>query len=137
MEDGADEAAEEAPVTALIRTVASAAGRSYRKIAAEAVDPVTGEQLDYRYINDIARGKVASAPSPARVRALAAGLGVDVDDLKQLAAVQWLDVRIETRHPREGEIQLWSTVRQLSEEDLEAVQMLAQSLLERHRRRKT
>jgi hypothetical protein len=118
------------PLSTLLRQV-SLSGRSYRKIAEDAIDPVTGEQLDHRYLNDIVRGKIVSCPPPARLRALAAGLHVGIDDLKRLAAIQYLEYDVRVYEGRDGELQLWTTARQLSAEDLDTVRRLASSLLER------
>lgn len=119
-------------MTTLVAKIAEQ--RSYRKIAAEAIDPITGEQLSFHYLNDLGRGRVASSPSPARLRALAAGLHVPEDDLKQLAALQWLGYDITTVQVREGEVELWATVRQLNADDLATMRAVADGLLARHTR---
>jgi hypothetical protein len=118
-------------VTALLRQL-SASGTSYRMIAQRAIDPITCKKLDHRYIAYIARGRLITSPSPPRLRALAAGVGVDAEELKRLAAAQWPGYHVHVEHPRDEQWVLWTTVRQLRDEDRQAVRILAEGLLARH-----
>lgn len=68
---------------------------SYRRLAECAVDPETGERLDHRWLNGLVNGRYTTAPTPARLRALAAGLRVPPVVVKRLAAQQFLDLEAE------------------------------------------
>jgi hypothetical protein len=116
----------------LLRAAADAPGSSYAKLAARAVDPETGEQLTRHYLNDITRGRQVTAPPPAKLRAIASCLGEDPDTIKRLAAAQWLDYHVHTE-TREGGWRLWTSVRELSEEDQETVRLLAERLVRSRR----
>lgn len=113
------------PVSELLR--AAARNSSFRKLATKAIDPETGEQLTHHYLNDIARGQLLTAPPPSRLRAIATCLGEDPDTIKQLAAAQWLDYHVHTE-TRDGGWRLWTTVRQLSDEDQKTVRLLVERL---------
>ena len=120
---------EDKPVTALLRAF-SEHGISYGKIAEKAIDPVTGEQLDRRYLADIGRGRLVSSPPPARLRALAAGIGISEEEIKRLAAAQWLEYQLHVEHPSDELWLLWTKVQQLDDGDREAVRILVEGLLE-------
>lgn len=67
---------------------------STRGLADKAVDPKTGFQLQHGWIASLARGRVPRAPDLWRLRALAAGMGVPVRLLAELAAAEWLGLEV-------------------------------------------
>jgi transcriptional regulator with XRE-family HTH domain len=80
------------PLSAFIRRTLTHHKMTYRELADAAVDPETGEQLDYRWLNGLVRGRYSNAPTPARLRAIAAGLRVPPVVVKRLAAQQFLEL---------------------------------------------
>lgn len=64
---------------------------SYRRISARAVDPETGEPVSWQYLQKLVENPPTSAPSPARMRAIAAGLGKSERRIKEAVAKQWLE----------------------------------------------
>ncbi|WP_283135341.1 hypothetical protein [Rhizohabitans arisaemae] len=105
-------------------------GVSYRQLAESSVDEETGTRLDFRWINALAHDRLANAPTPARLRALAKGLSMPVEELKRLAAIQWLDYHVTVDIAEAGEWVLWT---QLNEEDLAAVRILVEGLASRRK----
>ncbi|MFJ5090020.1 hypothetical protein [Streptomyces sp. NPDC088674] len=85
--------AEPAPIGALSRLIQEALdkGDSYQRISDRAVDPETGTQVVKQYLQKIVRNPPANPPSPANLRAIAAGLEVSDRRVKEAAAQQWLE----------------------------------------------
>lgn len=69
------------------------AGDSYQRMADRAVDPETGETLSKPYFQKLATNAVTTAPTPARLRAIAAGLRKPLGMVQRAAAIQYLDYR--------------------------------------------
>jgi hypothetical protein len=65
-------------------------GDTYRKLAARAIDPITGETASYGLFNNIVLGKTRTAPEPYHLRAIAAALGTTYETVRQAAITQWL-----------------------------------------------
>ncbi|MGV9536600.1 hypothetical protein ACWEU6_36125 [Streptosporangium sandarakinum] len=94
-------------------------GTTNLALARRSVDPDTGEELLPQWIRHLAENRVPRSPELWRYRALAAGMGVDVEKIKRLAAAQWIGV--ELAEVDQGE---WITVPmppELSEEDRQVV----------------
>ncbi|GAA0453733.1 hypothetical protein ACFQ2B_27595 [Streptomyces stramineus] len=68
-------------------------GDSYQKLAERAVDPETGEGVSKPYLHKLATNSVTQAPSPARLRAIAAALRKPLSVVQRAAAIQYLDYR--------------------------------------------
>ncbi|MDA2815106.1 hypothetical protein O4J56_30975 [Nocardiopsis sp. RSe5-2] len=83
------------PLSDFIRRTLDHHRMSYRQLAEAAVDPETGERLDHRWLNGLVKGRYTTAPAPARLRALAAGLRVPPVVVKRLAAQQFLDLETD------------------------------------------
>ena len=69
------------------------AGTSYQRMADRAIDPETGETLSKPYFKKLATNAVTSAPTPSRLRAIAAGLRKPLTVVQRAAAIQYLDYR--------------------------------------------
>jgi hypothetical protein len=85
---------------------------SARQLARQSRDPETGQVLNHTYIGAVAANEVPRAPELWRLRALAAGMRSEgaaegteeyrrrFEELKRMAAIQWLDLgdvlRIDT-----------------------------------------
>jgi hypothetical protein len=89
-DDGAVEPGSIGALGQLIREGLGELG-SYRRIASRAVDPESGEQVSWQYLQKIVENPPASAPSPERMRAIAAGLGKSERRIKEAVAKQWLE----------------------------------------------
>lgn len=68
-------------------------GDSYQQLADRATDPETGETVSKPYLQKLATGGVTTAPSSARLRAVAAALRLPLTVVQRAAAVQYLDYR--------------------------------------------
>jgi len=64
-----------------------------RKLEDLSVDPDTGTQAKFGWISKLERGANTDAPSPAILRALAAGLSLPLRVLQEAAAAQYLDMK--------------------------------------------
>ncbi|WP_433415092.1 hypothetical protein ACQP1V_36410 [Microtetraspora malaysiensis] len=80
---------------------------SYKALAARSEDPVTGQQVTDQWIRDVASGRLRRTPDLWRLRALAAGLGVDLDEIRARAIQQYLDYEVATVQTGDAE---WVTV---------------------------
>ena len=80
------------PLSRLVREV-NDAGDSYQQMADRAVDPETGETVSKPYLQKLATNAVTSAPTPSRLRAIAAGLRKPLTLVQRAAAIQYLDYR--------------------------------------------
>lgn len=69
---------------------ANASGLTYERIAKNAIDPETGHKASAGHINDIARGAVNRLPETKNLRAIAVGLGVPYERVRQAAIREWL-----------------------------------------------
>jgi len=65
-------------------------GQSYADLAAHSVDPDTGVHAVPSYLHRIAAGKAERIPSVPHLRAIAAGLGVPYEQVRQAAIAQWM-----------------------------------------------
>lgn len=118
----------------LSRMVRSAndAGESYQQLADRAVDPETGITLSKPYLQKLATNAVTTAPSPDRLRALAAALRKPLPVVQRAAAAQYLqyeatelagyddEVRIIVAHLAgmpEGERRRWRRMIEAAERD--------------------
>lgn len=66
-----------------------ARGTTYRQLAERAVDPTTGTHASYSLINNIVLGKADRMPQPEHLRAIAAGLDIPYEEVRQAAFAQW------------------------------------------------
>lgn len=104
-------------------------GVSNLSLARRSRDPETGEELLPQWIKHLVENRVPRSPEPWRYRALAAGMGVEVDLIRRLAAAQWIGV--ELIDTDKGE---WVTVEippGLSDSDRQIVIETARSLAHR------
>lgn len=108
-----------AQLSTYVREWMERTGTTNLALARRSVDPDTGEELLPQWIRHLAENRVPRSPELWRYRALAAGMGVDVEKIKRLAAAQWIGV--ELAEVDQGE---WITVPmppELSEEDRQVV----------------
>ncbi|WP_219466925.1 hypothetical protein [Nonomuraea rhizosphaerae] len=85
-----------------IRDYLAEHGESERALARRAIDPETQFALQHGWINQLAMGRVSRAPELWRLRALAAGMGVQLSVLAELAAAQWLGVDVARVMAKDG-----------------------------------
>jgi transcriptional regulator with XRE-family HTH domain len=77
----------------LVRRRRAELGVSVRKLAEQSVDPEADERpVKFGWISKLERGQSTEAPSPAVLRALAAGLSLPLRVLQEAAAAQYLDM---------------------------------------------
>jgi len=95
----------ERPLSDYVQSYLDRTGLSRRQMAEQCRDPETGQTLNHTYIGDLISDRVPRAPEMWRLRALAAGTRSDsvtegqeeeyrrrLEELKRLAAIQWLDL---------------------------------------------
>lgn len=95
----------EYPLSDYVRDYLQRTGLSRRAFGEQCRDPETGQTLNHTYIGDlVVPGRVPRAPDMWRLRALAAGTPTDsvtegpeqyrrrLEELKRMAAIQWLDL---------------------------------------------
>lgn len=70
---------------------ANSDGLSYQQMADRSQDPETGEQLSKPYFQKLATNSVTTAPTPSRLRSIAAALRMPLAVIQRAAAVQYLD----------------------------------------------
>lgn len=89
----ASQEAEAGPQRALTRLIKEGVDEfgSYRRLAARAIDPETGESISWQYMQKLVTNPPAAAPNPKQMRALAAGLGKSERRIKEAVADQWLE----------------------------------------------
>ncbi|MGW4426083.1 helix-turn-helix domain-containing protein [Streptosporangium sp. NPDC004631] len=83
------------PLSDYVRAAYERSGLSKNAFAQMCVDPQDPTRSIYNQWLDQLMTARGPLPEPWRLRALAAGIGVDVEDLKRLAAAQWLDYKVE------------------------------------------
>jgi transcriptional regulator with XRE-family HTH domain len=75
----------------LVRSRRAELGITLRELEARSIDPETGEQAKFGWLSKVENGGSVKAPSPAILRALAAGLKMPVRVVQEAAAAQFLD----------------------------------------------
>lgn len=81
-------------LTRYVKDYLARTGESARGLARRSRDPVTTISLRHGWINEIVNGERELPPDLPRLRALAAGMGVPVEVVAELAAAQWLGVDV-------------------------------------------
>lgn len=86
-------ATELSPMGALSRLIQEAkySGLSYQDMARRAVDPETGTRYYKQSLQRLVKTPPTNPPTPAQMRALAAGTGRSLRAIKEAAAEQWLE----------------------------------------------
>lgn len=118
-----------------VRDAMTRQGLSYRRVAVRAVDPGSGQRLGFQWIGKLAAGGLPKAPDPWQLRALAAGLGVPVDLVKELAARQWLDYEVAQITLGDTDWAFYVQARGLPEADKATLRVLVQEFVRRQERR--
>lgn len=80
------------PLSDYVKTFMDNTHLSARQFADRCHDTVSGLSLNHTYVGSLRNNKVPRAPELWRLRALAAGTGGNLDELKRMAAIQWLDL---------------------------------------------
>lgn len=96
--------ASEHPLSDYVQSYLDRTGLSQRAFGEQCRDPETGQSLNHTYVGDLVKLRVPRAPEMWRLRALAAGTPTDsvtegiedyrrrLEELKRLAAIQWLEL---------------------------------------------
>ncbi|TQS29159.1 hypothetical protein [Microbispora sp. KK1-11] len=100
-------------------------GISYITLASRCEDPITGQSLTDQWIRDVASGRLKRTPDLWRLRALAAGMGVDLDVVRALAIEQYLDYEVATVQTGDTEWVTVSVPASLTEEERRRVAEMA------------
>lgn len=82
------------PLSRLVKEHLESSGQSLREFAEKCHEPQGDRTLVHSWIDQLVHGRMARAPELWRLRALAAGMGVPLQALTELAAVQWLGVEV-------------------------------------------
>lgn len=118
-----------------VRETMAGQGLSYRRVAVRAADPASGHRLGFQWISKLAGGGLPRAPEPWQLRALAAGLGVPGDLVKELAARQWLDYEVAQITLGDTDWAFYVQARGLPEADKATLRVLVQEFVRRQERR--
>jgi hypothetical protein len=110
-------------------------GLSYRRMSVRATDPQTGHRLEFQWLNKLASGGLAKAPDPWQLRALAAGLGVPGEVVKDLAARQWLEYEVAQITFGPHDWALYLELRDLPEQDKETLRVIVREFIRRQEER--
>jgi len=81
---------EQAPTLRDMIHDALSSGVTYRELEARAVDPESNKRASRSIFNDIATGKLDRMPHVDHLRAIAAGLRVPYERVRQAAIRQWV-----------------------------------------------
>jgi len=81
---------EQAPTLRDMINDALTSGVTYRQLESRAVDPQSGKSASRAVFNDIVLGKIDRMPYDYHLRAIAAGLGVPYERVRQAAIRQWV-----------------------------------------------
>lgn len=83
-----------ARLSTYVREYMERTGVSNLALARRSVDPETGDELLPQWIKHLIENRIPRSPEQWRYRALAAGMGADVDEIRRLAAAQWIGVEL-------------------------------------------
>ena len=86
---------EQAPTLRDMINDALTSGVTYRQLESRAVDPQSGKSASRAVFNDIVLGKIDRMPYEHHLRAIAAGLGVPYERVRQAAIRQWVPAEDE------------------------------------------
>ncbi len=121
-----------AKLSTYVREYMERTGVKNLALARRSIDPESGQELLPQWIKHLVENRIPRAPEPWRYRALAAGMGVDVERIKMLAADQWVGTHLtdggDLVELGGGE---WATFRALSETDRQIVRETALALARR------
>lgn len=92
-------------------------GLALRPFAERCMDPLSGERLLYGRLSKLERREPVAAPTPAQLRALAAGLELPLRRVQQAAAAQFLGIPLEVWSSDGTTRLLTSYVESMTEED--------------------
>lgn len=114
-------------LTRYVKDYLARTGESVRALARRSRDPVSQIALKHGWLNEIVNNERELPPDLRRLRALAAGMGVPVETLAELAAAQWLGVQV-TRADAEDYGVFVTTDRPLSDEERERFIRIAKGI---------
>lgn len=77
-------------LTHMVRAALDQPDMSYQSLAAQSVDPETGEHAGQTWLHKLVQGNVTRAPEARVLRALAVGLKRPLPEVQRAAAEQWL-----------------------------------------------
>lgn len=80
------------PLSDYVKAFMDSSELSARQFADRCRDPESGRFLNHTYVGSLRQNRVPRAPELWRLKALAAGTGGNLDELKRMAAIQWLDL---------------------------------------------
>lgn len=131
----------EQPLSDYVQAYLERTGLSARELSRSSVDVESGQRLLHTYISALAAAEVPRVPDLWRLKALAAGIAKTstshdegeyrrrLDELKRLAAIQWLDLGDVLRVDTGGGT--WVTVTvppTMSESDRETLKRWAENM---------
>ncbi|MDF5758557.1 hypothetical protein [Spongiactinospora sp. TRM90649] len=97
------------------------------QLSKRSVDPENPRNVIYPQWLEALQGARAPAPELWRLRALAAGTNTSLDQLKQMAAKQWLEYDV-AEVLSDGELLMIAVPRSLSEEKRRRIKRLAEAM---------
>ncbi len=91
------------PLSDYVHEYMERTGVSANEFAQRCIDPENPARPVYpQWLKTLRSGRMESAPELWRLRALAVGLGVDLDLLKRLTASQWLELNYDVEEVPAG-----------------------------------
>lgn len=94
-----------AKLSEFVREYMQRTGVTNLSLARRSVDHETGQELLPQWVRHLIENRIPRSPELWRYRALATGMGIDVEVIQRLAAAQWIGVELVEEAPGE-----WVTV---------------------------
>lgn len=120
------------PLSDYVRNAYMRSGLSKIRFVQACVDPLDPTRAIYsQWLDQLMTGR-GPLPEPWRLRALAAGIGVDVEKLKRLAAAQWLelDYEVEEAEGGSGDVIMIPVKKRVSEATRRRIRRMAEVMAE-------
>jgi len=117
------------PLSDLVREYLDRTNISKNQFVRSCVDPQHPERSIYiQWLDALVDGR-GPMPELWRLRALAVGLGADLEEVKRMAAIQWLDYEVEQVQAGD-EVIMIPVKKPVSEATRRRIRRLAETLLE-------
>lgn len=121
----------------LVRVRRAELGLSYESLGKLCVDPKSGTRVGGSWLHRLETGLPVRPPSPPKLHAIAAGLGLESDVVQAAASAQFVhgEGRATYIYPREGVRLLVSETADLGDDDIDLLVELAKTLARKARER--
>lgn len=116
------------PLSDYVRDYLERTKVSKNQFSLRCVDPEDPQRVIYiQWLDRLLNGS-GPAPELWRLRALAAGMGANLEDLKRMAAIQWLDYDVAEIRDSDGVVMI-PVRRPVSEAELQQITRVTRAIL--------